>query len=325
MRLLPILSFVFYALNTISAEDLLELSCLTDEQCMQFEGGKCLDSRCICTARGGGSEERVDCQPKDEKRNNIIGGPCPCTLPHAECDVQTQQCFCAVEYLPSDDRRRCLPVKVPLDDSCEMARQCQSMDTFANCQTKRCICQENFVPYEGDCLSLLDLSCSDNTICETVDAAICLPQTAKCACAKDLVANQNRSACIPGVDYAANCTNSAQCQVQLGAGSTCDKDNRCSCSPTHYAKRDETLNSTVCELRVPYGAYCRRTADCLQMSDGEDKVLNSRMECKWGECQCRAEFQVMNNEYCVVKDAATANQLSLFLPILSIWPIYSVI
>lgn len=155
MRFILILSYIFYALNTISAEDLLELSCLTDEQCMQFEGGKCLDSRCICTARGDSSEERVDCQPKDEKRNNIVGGPCPCTLPHAECDVQTQQCYCAAEYLPSEDRRRCLPVKVPLDGSCEMARQCQSMDTFADCQTKRCTCQENFVLYEGNCLALL--------------------------------------------------------------------------------------------------------------------------------------------------------------------------
>lgn len=154
MRLTLILLCIFCSLKTISAEDLLELSCITDVQCLMFEGGKCIDSRCICTSRGE-STERVDCRPKDEKKTNIVGGPCPCTLPYTECDVMTQQCFCAANYMPSADRRRCLPLKVPLDGSCEMARQCQSMETFSDCQMNRCICQDNFKPYEGNCLAQL--------------------------------------------------------------------------------------------------------------------------------------------------------------------------
>ncbi|XP_030567349.1 cell death abnormality protein 1 [Drosophila novamexicana] len=320
-----ILLLALCLLSAYSAEDLLELGCTTNAQCEQFEGGQCHDSSCVCLARG--SKERIPCQPKDNKLSNIIGGPCPCSQPHAECDTQMQQCFCADNYMASADRRRCLPLQVALNGVCEVSRQCQLADTFAVCHMsqKRCICREHFEQHQGSCRALLDLGCNNNTHCEPVGASICLPQAMKCACIRDYVPNHNMTSCVSGVGLGSNCTTPAQCQLKLGAGSTC-RDNRCSCRIKHYPKIDQDPNSAVCEPQVPYGAYCRRTEDCQQhQPDVENRVHDARMHCFKGECQCRPDFRVVDNQHCVLDTSAANPRYKLLhapLSMLIFWPIY---
>lgn len=133
------------------SEELLELACITDAQCSQFERGHCVAMECICTARD--SDERVACRPHEEKLTNIIGGPCPCPQPDAECIKD--QCACLKDYVPSADRRRCLPEAVRNGGKCEFSRQCQLTDKFSTCFEGRCVCRSNFELHEGRCLAVL--------------------------------------------------------------------------------------------------------------------------------------------------------------------------
>ncbi|EDV99656.1 multiple epidermal growth factor-like domains protein 10 [Drosophila grimshawi] len=320
MQLMSILLLGFCLLNTsASAEELLELSCITDAQCAKYEHASCQDSRCICTAHGG--DKRMECQPKDEKVSNIIGGPCPCTQPGAECDVQTQQCYCAANHVPSVDKRRCLPQQVALDGRCEMSRQCQLADTFSVCHTsrKRCICKEHFEPHQGQCIAILDVNCSNSTFCGSIGASICLPESKKCACNIDSVSNHNMTLCVSSSAYNATCTTHAQCQLQLGAGGIC-QTNRCGCRSKHYARTkqylDQKTNSTICEPLVPYGAYCRRNEDCQRMEP--EHLLESSMQCKWGECRCQSNQRVADTEICVLNSGAALHRPDSSLPILLI-------
>lgn len=137
-------------------------------------------------------------------------------------------------------------------------------------------------------------------------ASICLPQGMKCACIPGYVPNHDRTTCITGVGLGGQCTSAEPCQLQLGAGSICT-DNRCSCRSDHIPKMKPNHTSPVCEPRVPYGINCRITEDCLQL-DVEGRLHDSRMQCLKGVCQCRAEFRVMDNQYCVAAPSA-ANPL----------------
>lgn len=158
LALIIIITFAFL-LTASSADDLLELSCATDDQCTQYERGRCRDGHCVCTAAENG--QRVACKPKDKKLSNIIGGPCTedhvCMLPHAVCDIKLELCFCTADHIASEDRRRCLPSKVALNGPCELSSQCQKTDKFAVCQEpqRSCQCKPNFEQHLGRCVALL--------------------------------------------------------------------------------------------------------------------------------------------------------------------------
>ncbi|KAH8235705.1 hypothetical protein KR032_005710, partial [Drosophila birchii] len=292
------------------AEDLLELSCITDGQCAQFDRGHCVDMTCVCTARD--SDNRVACLPHEVKLTNIIGGPCPCPQPNARCDTKRDQCICQINYVPSADRRRCIPEAVSPGGVCELSRQCQLADKFSKCLKGLCHCRSNFEFHEGRCLAVLESSCLLKTDCGTCGASLCLPKLEKCACAENYVHNRNMTKCISGSAYAygSSCDHSAPCQVSLGGSAQC-LDHRCTCHPTHYPKRvmanlvpkendiDADISSykdrISCEPIVSFGAYCRHNGDC-QMEHMEKDNQSVAMVCQWGECGCSDTHRLQDNQ-----------------------------
>ncbi|KAH8280784.1 hypothetical protein KR054_012381 [Drosophila jambulina] len=312
------------------AEDLLELACITDAQCTQFDGGHCVDMACVCTARD--SDDRVACQPHEEKLTNIIGGPCPCPQPNAECDGRRDQCVCHTGYVPSADRRRCLPEAVPHGGVCESPRQCQLGDKFSTCLEGRCLCRNNFELHEERCLAVLQSSCKLSTDCGTCGASLCLPKLEKCACAENYVHNRNMTKCISGsaFSYGSSCEHSAPCQVSLGSAAQC-LDHRCTCRPTHYPKRvanavskESDIDGDVvshkdrisCEPIVAFGAYCRHNGDC-QMERMErmeqDNHLPIAMVCQWGECGCSETHRLQDNQCILVMNTGTTHHREAIL------------
>ncbi|XP_022209311.1 cell death abnormality protein 1 [Drosophila obscura] len=305
------------------AEELLELSCSSDVQCLQFERGRCLNSTCHCTARDSG--QRVDCRPMVQKVTNIIGGHCPCPQRHAECNKQLQQCTCSSGFMPSEDKRRCLAEKVALNEPCEFPRQCQLADKFSTCQPiqNRCLCRNSFESHQGHCLAVLESNCVNDTDCGSSGASLCLPQLKKCGCAVHYVHNRNMTKCITGSNYGDDCETSTVCQATLGSGGQC-QEHRCNCRSTHYPrkvantvpKEEEAVDTHLeperisCEPTVPFGAYCRTDSDCqmhpLMAEDEPQKPPPPfAMECKWGECRCSAHHSVRENQ-CVLESAGSS-------------------
>ncbi|XP_060663858.1 multiple epidermal growth factor-like domains protein 10 [Drosophila nasuta] len=307
LRLMVILLFgCSWLPNAALANDLLELGCHNDTDCQQYEHAKCHNSHCQCTASAEGNEQ-VTCKPKELKYSNIIGGACTkehtCTQPYTVCEHSTEQCYCGEHYMPSDDKRRCIPRAVALDDACELTMQCQAKDRAAVCHPsqKSCMCKEHFDKHEQRCVALLDVSCRNDTVCSALDA-ICLTKLEKCACIAGHVHNPNMTMCLPGVAYGDNCTTNAQCKLTLGNGAACT-NNTCLCSPKHYTKISSE-NDTICAADVAYGGYCRRQEDC------EESAEPLQLQCKWGECMCRDNYQVVDNAHCVPEvKTATASQL----------------
>ncbi|KAH8373176.1 hypothetical protein KR009_000107 [Drosophila setifemur] len=311
-------------------EPLLELACSSDAQCTQFDRGHCVDSSCFCTARGSG--ERVDCSPRELKLTNIIGGPCPCAQPNAECDARRDQCVCSLRHVPSEDRRRCVPEVVPLDGKCEFSRQCQLEDRFSFCNSvkNRCICRTNFEEHKGRCLAVLEASCKVNTDCGSCAASLCFPQLKKCGCAEAYVHNRNMTKCITGAALGDVCDHSPQCQVTLGAAGQC-QDHRCACRPTHYPKRVAHIipnqvheeeeeephprEEVICEPVILYGAYCRHDGDCRMqhLRESSPPALNP-MVCLWGECRCSEHHRLQENQCLYVESGvATPSAQGLLL------------
>lgn len=344
MQLTLIIFFCYGLLNVASADDLLELGCITDDQCKEYERGKCRDSHCFCTAPD--SKELVACKPKDSKHSNIVGGPCTqehvCSLENAECDAKTQLCFCSAGYIPSKDRRRCLAQMMPLGGHCELNSQCQATDKSALCHIsqKSCLCKDHFEAHNGRCLATLELDCINDSNCTDVNA-VCLTQLSKCACTEGFVYNHNMTNCMPSSTYGASCTTTAQCQLTLGFDGICG-NNTCSCRSKYYPKSQE-MDNTSCEPVVVYGAYCRQDKDCqhwqelkqehkkeLKQEHKKEAKQLSSMVCKWGECACQDYYHVEDNEKCVLNTESAGNELhslliQLLIPAQFFWLIYSCI
>ncbi|XP_017055463.2 multiple epidermal growth factor-like domains protein 6 [Drosophila ficusphila] len=311
------------------SEDLLELSCSSDVQCAQFERGRCVDMACICTARGSG--EKVACSPVEEKLTNIIGGPCPCPMPNAICFAKWDQCICSAGFVPSADRRRCLPEVVRMGGECEFQRQCQLADRFSSCSANQCLCRNHFELHEGRCLAVLQSSCREDKDCDGCGASICLTKTKKCGCAPNFVHNRNMTKCIPGAAYGESCEHSPPCKLNLEADGQC-LDHICSCRPSHYPKRvanevgkrdelDEDLDSQreriICEPIVPFGALCRHDSECRNESLEADNVTEpAAMVCKWGECSCSETHRLEDNKCIFVESGAASNQAVGFVALL---------
>ncbi|XP_064553583.1 uncharacterized protein LOC135438953 [Drosophila montana] len=104
---------------------------------------------------------------------------------------------------------------IPLDGACELSAQCQR-NAVCDMSLKRCVCKEHFEQHQGNCLALLDLSCSNNKQCP--GTSICLPQAMKCACILDYVPNHIMTTCLtdtfpePLVPYGADCSRTEDCQ-----------------------------------------------------------------------------------------------------------------
>ncbi|KAI8033398.1 multiple epidermal growth factor-like domains protein 6 [Drosophila gunungcola] len=303
-------------LRICRAEDLLELSCSSDAQCSQFERGRCLDMVCICTARGAG--ERVTCSPLEKKLTNIIGGPCPCPMPHADCHPRWDQCLCSAGHVPSGDRRRCLPEAVAPGGECEFQRQCQLADRFSSCSGGQCICTSQFELHEGRCLAVLQSICGVDKDCGSCGASLCLTKVKKCGCAAGYVHNHNMTKCVTGSGYGASCEHSAQCKVKLGGDAKC-LDHQCGCRPSHYprrvanavAKEEEPEEERItCEPIVPFGALCLHDGQCRMQSLLEETngTAPAPMVCKWGECSCSESHRLEDNKCIRVESGASRMQ-----------------
>ncbi|KAH8344951.1 hypothetical protein KR067_012956 [Drosophila pandora] len=313
-------------------EDLLELACTSDQQCVQFDRGRCLDNNCFCLARGSGV--RVPCSPLEQKLTNIIGGPCPCSQRYSECDSRRDQCICSQGYVPSEDRRRCLLEVVPLAGKCEFSRQCQLADRFSLCQPQegKCFCRDNFEEHQGNCLAVLQSSCQVDKDCNNCGASICLPNLKKCGCSENFVHNRNLTMCIAGTAFGEKCEHSPPCQVKLGAGGQC-LDHRCSCRATHYPRRinhipshtehdqeeeQQTGETLICDATISFGAYCRNDGDCrMQPITQSNPPAPSAMTCQWGECQCSENHRLQDNQCVYVESGAGTKPLLELLMLLS--------
>ncbi|XP_068159961.1 multiple epidermal growth factor-like domains protein 11 [Drosophila tropicalis] len=319
------------------AMELLELSCSTDDHCSKLERGKCRNSVCICTARD--TEEEEPCRPMEDSQTltNIVGGPCPCKQPHTECievEQQQKQCFCAEGYIPSVDRRRCLPEKVELDGRCEMDSQCQRAETFSVCHQSRCLCKTNFEPHQQRCRAVLDVKCLNNTVCETFGASVCMSNISKCHCSIDYVPNRNMTKCIAGAAYGENCSHNLTCQLSLGAAGQCrEEDHRCACRAMHYPRRQVPAQlkgesqgiankDVICRPIVLFGAYCRNDSDCqeqhamkTQKEQGQEIQLQAPnpMRCMWGECRCGDNYTLVDNDKCIINGGAVVHFPAIFL------------
>ncbi|XP_016993060.2 tenascin [Drosophila takahashii] len=305
------------------AEDLLELSCTSDAQCAQFERGRCVDLTCVCTARGSG--ERVACAPLEEKVTNIIGGPCPCPMPDALCHVKWQQCLCAQGFVPSEDRRRCLPAVVPLGGACEFQRQCQLAERFSSCSARQCLCPANFELHKGHCLAVLQSKCTLDKDCGSCGASICLTKLGKCGCAAHFVHNHNMTKCIGGSGFGESCEHSSPCKIHLGPGGRC-LDHLCVCGASYYPKmskeeqedQEQEKQRITCQPIVPFGALCHHDGDCRMQRISQENltVPAASMVCKYGECSCSETHRLEDNRCIFVESGALGKRLLLPLLLL---------
>lgn len=287
----------------ISSNELLELSCNDDMQCKQFQQDgikpKCMDGHCQCI---NSADEHVKCKPMNNKLSNIIGGNCPCNQPNAEC--YQNRCYCAIDFIPSSDKRRCLKRTAFLGDSCELDAQCQNGDYNAICPStlRRCSCMEQFANHEQQCLSKISdkFKCTTTAQClnEFGSNSQCDSVIQRCLCSDGFVTALNNSMCLTVSKYLADCEETSQCINTMGPGAKCT-DRVCQCDVEYYP---EVINNTktgttktVCTREAELGQYCRVAKDC---SDSE-----RTMDCVYGECCCKFGFYSINDGICMRSDS----------------------
>uniref|UniRef100_A0A1I8QCZ6 EB domain-containing protein n=1 Tax=Stomoxys calcitrans TaxID=35570 RepID=A0A1I8QCZ6_STOCA len=312
--------FIFAINNFGQAQsevDLLEMKCLNQQQCTQYEHtgikADCIYDHCLCTSSSG---DHVKCKPVEHKLGNIIGSPCPCRqIPHAECDEKQDMCYCAKGYMPSKDRRRCITKKAELGERCEMDSQCQKSDYNAICHpdVKECVCMDLFVNDNGTCISVVgpkfvcsnDIECTKNFLNNTK----CFENT-HCVCTDGYVASFDNSHCQNVTGYLETCTENIQCIATLGPGGKC-KENTCQCTEKYFPEQHKSPIDgrliTFCSPVVERGQYCRYTEDCYQR---QLDMTEQTMDCIYGECNCKLGFMVFNDGECV---PGSATAISAFV------------
>uniref|UniRef100_A0A1L8EFN6 Putative multiple epidermal growth factor-like protein 10 n=1 Tax=Haematobia irritans TaxID=7368 RepID=A0A1L8EFN6_HAEIR len=310
--LLCLLIFAINNLNQAQSEDLLELSCLNANQCMQFEHtgikADCIYDRCHCSSTSG---EHIKCKPVSHKLGNIVGSPCPCQIPNSECDTKQDVCYCSRDYVPSTDRRRCIKKKTELGEHCELDIQCQKSDYNAICHKdlKVCMCMDLFVNETGKCLSVVDpkFVCFNETQCTTKfgNNTKC-HNNSECICSSDYVASLDNSHCQDVAEYLGNCTTDRQCISTMGPGAKC-KEKTCQCDDKYFPEQHKTsINGTlktICSPIVERGQYCRFSEDCYQRQLSNE--TEQSMDCMYGECNCKIGFVVYNDGQCTYGGGST--------------------
>uniref|UniRef100_A0A1A9W6B2 EB domain-containing protein n=1 Tax=Glossina brevipalpis TaxID=37001 RepID=A0A1A9W6B2_9MUSC len=303
--------------NKVLSNELLELSCKDDMECKQFQHDgvqpKCIEGHCQCTTNAA---EHIKCKPMKSKLSNIIGGNCPCTQLNAEC--YEDRCYCAIDFTPSTDKRRCLKKTAFLGDSCELDLQCQKTDYNAICppDMKHCVCMEQFVNDNKQCLSTIGSKFKCKTTVECIkqfgNNSQCHTILQKCICSEGFVTAINNSVCLSASTYLKNCEENSQCIVTMGPGSKCI-DGVCECDGKYYPEeinKNDTLQ-TVCTGEVELGQYCRLEQDCYnRYLNGSEQT----MDCVYGECSCKFGFYSINNGICMRSSSASElSKLSIFL------------
>ncbi|XP_073817715.1 uncharacterized protein [Musca autumnalis] len=292
--------------NSATSDDLLELTCLNQQQCTQFQHSgiksDCIEEHCHCLNE---KRERVQCKPMVRKLGNIIGSPCPCTMDFSECDHKQDTCYCAAGYMPSLDKRRCIKKKALLGDRCELDAQCQRGDYNAICHRsfQMCMCMDLFVNDTGKCVSIVGpkFVCQNDTQCikNYRDNVRCVDNTQHCVCADGYIASTDNTRCQEISEYLEKCSSDAQCIASMGLGGRCI-DNACQCGEKYFAEDikspDTGLKRTVCTPIVERGQYCRYSEDCYQRQLNNES--HQTMDCVYGECNCKVGFLVFNEGVC---------------------------
>ncbi|KAI8130185.1 hypothetical protein FF38_11893 [Lucilia cuprina] len=299
------LAIILNCVNLIQSDELLELNCINETQCKQFQHSgiksACIEEQCHCSSSNG---DNVKCQPLNHKVNNIIGGPCPCQQPNAECDTQQDVCYCASNFMPSSDKRRCIAKMVALGEKCELDSQCQKVDFNAICHesSKQCICMDQFINNEGKCTSIVGNKsfCSNDEQCTEKygENTQCSNITQHCICKPEHFASIDNARCLKISKYLEACTENIQCMGTMGPGGKCT-ENVCQCSEKYFVEEKKTekdVVETVCTAVVERGHYCRIDEDCYQRQLNESQ---QSMDCIYGECNCKMGFNSYNDGDCI--------------------------
>ncbi|XP_037952141.1 uncharacterized protein LOC119682720 [Teleopsis dalmanni] len=301
---------IFQALRATTQDEILELQCTENSQCSSLYQNSeikatCNNGTCECMS----NNQTVQCKPKIVKLNNIIGGACPCPQPNAECFSTQDICYCAKDYLPSVDRRRCLREKQGIDEPCEEDFQCQYMQGYAECNKaiEYCMCKSGFMPLASKCVSIIkdEIECGADSDCNQFgEGAECALTEKKCVCSWKYVKHDTKDLCIPTVPYNGTCKQDAQCQGIAGANSIC-KHKKCGCAENYIPhKVTNSVNEqlVVCERIVERGQYCRSDIDCYQYQHSE---IDQTLYCYQGECTCRDGYFSINDSDCIKGSSAT--------------------
>ncbi|XP_054725167.1 cell death abnormality protein 1 [Anastrepha obliqua] len=279
----------------ILSEDLMEKSCTNSEQCQYYEtedvNSTCVGGACHCY--NNATHSITTCRPNILRTNNIIGGNCPCNLPHAECKPSDNLCYCEANYISTKDKRRCVPTKIILGEPCEMDSQCRTYAVFSHCanDTKICTCNENFIQEDFMCLSRSRFSpeCQNDRQCMLSGPnQFCLPEIGECVCKPGFISSNKSKHCLDRRRFNETCLESLQCHIPMGPGGSCE-NGKCRCKE-EYALVTDTMK---CELLPQIGQYCTENKHCHLKNQTKDEQL---MECDRGECVCR--FGAKNESPC---------------------------
>ncbi|XP_017485317.1 PREDICTED: multiple epidermal growth factor-like domains protein 10 [Rhagoletis zephyria] len=283
----------------------MEVSCIDDDQCVYYEAED-INSIClngICHCHNNKTNMKTFCKPKTLRRNNIIGGNCPCKIPDAKCNLLENICYCIEDYVPTKDRRRCIPKEVPLGEICATDEQCLASSIFSHCanNTNRCTCNDDFQRKGTTCLAktapkVLGLKCTvENNCTEHGSHKICLQDIDECVCEQGYVRANDSKDCLPGKRIGENCVVTQQCNIKMGPGAVCE-DGKCRCEEEYAVVKkqsDASPKELICERLVQIGQYCSHHGHCHNGHLIEKEQL---LQCEHGECVCR--FGNKNQEPC---------------------------
>ncbi|XP_050319291.1 cell death abnormality protein 1 [Bactrocera neohumeralis] len=282
-------------------EEIMEVACAEDEHCHYYETEN-VTSSCVhglCHCYNNQTNVDVTCEPNILHTNNIIGGNCPCKFPHAECHQADYLCYCEDDYVPTIDRRRCIPKQVPLGEPCETDEQCLFSTVFSHCDgsTKTCSCDAGFLRNDSICLSQTKLraKCDDRMRCSQHGPhKICFPEVGECVCEQGYVSANTSEECLPGRKLHEDCQDASQCYAFMGPGATCEKG-KCQCRVEYSIVTRKTKENRysialekICTPLAEVGQYCTLNEHCHNGPEDEDEQL---MECDHGECACRFGFK----------------------------------
>lgn len=302
--------FIIYCVNSGLCQGIVDLSCVTNKDCVHLmtptQDATCVDDTCVCQK----NETTVICEPPILVSNNLVGGPCPCGVDNASCENQT--CKCKEHFTATRDKRRCIPKIVKLDENCETNAQCLANTQFSKCENKTCTCIEKYVRNNGHCLSAIGRKCATNKDCQN-DTQYTICSKNQCVCNHSHVASSDQKTCLPNADYLGQCSETAQCNRNLGVGAICE-DGMCICNYDHFNITIGPTNRTYCEKIVVPGDYCTQHKECQQYVKHLDEQT---MECYMSECNCRPGYQI-EGSVCV-KSSASRNLESYVLMLVPIF------
>ncbi|XP_067630126.1 multiple epidermal growth factor-like domains protein 10 [Eurosta solidaginis] len=288
--------------------------CTSERECEYYIteniNSVCIDGFCHCY--NNKTFLNTECRPKVIRTNNIIGGFCPCSLPHAECNKVDQICYCETGYIPIEGNRRCILEEVSLGNICEIDKQCMELDVFSHCakDTKKCICNDGFYQSNTTCFARTKLQpkCTDSLQCMLHGQhLVCLPGAGECVCEPGFVSSNTTDKCIPARSYMQECDSAVQCQSSMGTGGIC-VEGKCSCGKGYEMIEKKRTEYVVCKQEAVIGQYCRTHEHCHNGHKANNEQL---MHCDRSECVCR--FGMKNQSPCSLSAATGLIANKLFL------------